>query len=382
MYIRHYLIDLSEKIGYNNDKSKNGGYDLKILVVFTGGTIGSSIYNGYAVPDSEKKYKLIDMYQKSTQENIAYQTKEKVEFDMESPYQELSENNTGAQIFTLASYLNEKTGEDCKYDGIIITHGTDTLQYTAAALGYMFGDTDIPIVIVSSNYVLDDVRANGLTNFAYAVKFIEGKYGTGVYVSYCNTGREPVIHRGTRLMEHTAYSDDVYSIKNSEYGIFEDGIFTKNLKETANYVFLESTKICSEIRERFLKEEKTENIFSDIVLVKPFPGMRYNVLPNGTKAVIHTTYHSGTMCSKSLDLKVFADDARERNIPVYIYGTGESVDYDSVKVFEKFGFELLQVAALPAMLMKLWIASVIFSDRNEISEFMMRDVSGDINLNI
>ena len=105
-------------------------------------------------------------------------------------------------------------------------------------------------------------------------------------------------------------------------------------------------------------------------------------MPDGTKAVIHTTYHSGTMCSKSLDLKVFADDARERNIPVYIYGTGESVDYDSVKVFEKFGFELLQVAALPAMLMKLWIASVIFSDRNEISEFMMRDVSGDINLNI
>ena len=55
------MIDLFEKIGYNIDKSKNGGYDLKILVVFTGGTIGSSISDGYAVPDSDKKYKLICM---------------------------------------------------------------------------------------------------------------------------------------------------------------------------------------------------------------------------------------------------------------------------------------------------------------------------------
>lgn len=94
-----------------------------------------------------KNIKLIDMYEKSAKENRTYQTKEKIEFDMESPYQELSENNTGKQIFTLASYLNEKTGKDCGYDGIIITHGTDTLQYTAAALGYMFGDADIPIVI-------------------------------------------------------------------------------------------------------------------------------------------------------------------------------------------------------------------------------------------
>ena len=110
---------------------------MKILVVFTGGTIGSSISDGYAVPDSDKKYKLIDMYEKSAKENRTYQTKEKIEFDMESPYQELSENNTGKQIFTLASYLNEKTGKDCGYDGIIITHGTDTLRqrHLATCLG-------------------------------------------------------------------------------------------------------------------------------------------------------------------------------------------------------------------------------------------------------
>ena len=67
----------------------------------------------------------------------------------------------------LAKYIKEQI-ESEKYDGIIITHGTDTLQYTSAMLGYMFDDVSIPIVLVSSNYVLEDKRANGLINLSKA----------------------------------------------------------------------------------------------------------------------------------------------------------------------------------------------------------------------
>ena len=51
------------------------------------------------------------------------------------------------------------------YDGVIITHGTDTLQYTAAFTGYIMAGAQIPIVLVSANYVLEDVRSNGVDNF-------------------------------------------------------------------------------------------------------------------------------------------------------------------------------------------------------------------------
>ncbi len=358
---------------------------MKILVVFTGGTIGSTISEGYAVPDADKRYRLISMYEENVESNGDYTAKEKIQFEMGSPYQELSENNTCDRLFELASYLNEKIklcGKDnSMYDGIIITHGTDTLQYTAAALGYMFSDVCIPIVLVSSNYVLDDTRANGLTNFSYAVKFIEEKCGTGVFVSYCNTGKEPVIHRGTRLMEHTAYSDDVYSVKNSEYGHFEDGMFVKRIKEDdIADQFLKSTKKCPEIRRGFLENKRRENIFADIYLIKPFPGMKYAAIPDGIKGVLHMTYHSGTICSKSPDIKEFAKNAQERNIPIYIYGAGDSVDYDSVKVYRKLSFETLPVAALPAMLIKLWLGCIIFSDKSDISRFMTEDIAGDINL--
>lgn len=356
---------------------------MKILVIFTGGTIGSTISEGYAVPDDDKKYKLISMYEENAGNYGEDREKENVEFEIASPYQELSENNTCIQIFKLASYLEERTRSDDKYDGVIITHGTDTLQYTAAALAYMFSDISIPVVLVSSNYVLDDKRANGLTNFAYAVRFIEEKQGAGVFVSYYNTDKEPVIHRGTRLMEHIAYSDDIYSVKNSEYGYYKDGMFVKRIQDSAiEDEFIKSTQKCSDIRKAFLESDKYENAFADICIIKPFPGMKYGSVSEGIRAVLHMTYHSGTICSKSPDIKTFADDLQKKKIPAYVIGAGDSVDYDSVRIYSELGFETLPIAALPAMLVKLWLACIMFSDNEKISSFMMNDIAGDINLNI
>ena len=389
------MIDLLEKIRYNNIKIQMlcicfalymEDCGLKILVVFTGGTIGSTIMDGYAVPDENKKYRLIRMYEENVKGHKRNGVDKNVEFYVESPYQELSENNTCMEIFKLASYLNEKINKcksDNNYDGIIITHGTDTLQYTAAGLSYMFADSDIPIILVSSNYVLDDKRANGLTNFAYAVKFIEGKYGTGVFVSYCNTNKNPVIHRGTRLMEHTAYSDDVLSVKNAEYGYFEDGLFVKKItNDNYDKLFVQSTGICSQLRSVCLSSENKGNPFTDIQLIKPFPGMRYKLLSDEIKAVLHVTYHSGTICSKSPDLAEFAMEVNNKRIPVYVLGAGDSVDYDSVKIYGELGFEVLDIAVLPAMLVKLWLGRLIFQDNDKLSEFMRTDVAGDINLDI
>ena len=61
-----------------------------------------------------------------------------------------------------------------KVDGIILTHGSDTIQYTAALLSYVL-KPEIPVMIVCSNYVLEDEKANGFDNFCAAVDFIKNK---------------------------------------------------------------------------------------------------------------------------------------------------------------------------------------------------------------
>ena len=150
---------------------------MKIKVIFTGGTIGSSVgSDGYISPNGNQPYKLLEMYK---EKYMKIDTQSDVVFDTEEPYRILSENldakHENLLIQTVARALQDKNT-----DGIIITHGTDTLQFSAAILGYVFGTKTIPIMIVSSDFPLEDKRANGLINFAYAVEFIKYQRGTGV----------------------------------------------------------------------------------------------------------------------------------------------------------------------------------------------------------
>ncbi len=58
------------------------------------------------------------------------------------------------------------------YDGFVVTHGTDTMAYTAAALSYLIQDSPKPIVITGSQKSISlndtDARRNVYDSFLYA----------------------------------------------------------------------------------------------------------------------------------------------------------------------------------------------------------------------
>ena len=101
---------------------------MKILTVFTGGTIGSTKSDGVISPDSENSYKLFEMYSKKDK---------KVEFTAVQPLNILSENMNGKFLTQLYKCISSY--DLSEFDGVIVAHGTDTLQYTAAYLSYAFG---------------------------------------------------------------------------------------------------------------------------------------------------------------------------------------------------------------------------------------------------
>ncbi|MGN0495404.1 MAG: asparaginase domain-containing protein [Lachnospiraceae bacterium] len=343
---------------------------MKIGVIFTGGTIGSAVNeNGYISTKGKDYYLLLDMYRKKRGDQHEFITK--------SPYCILSENLQQTQLVQLIQSVDELLEE--KVDGIIVTHGTDTLQYTAGILGYVFSEAAIPVLLVSSNYVLANPAANGFCNFDYAMEFIKGAYGKGVFVSYCNTGDNPKIHRATRLMAPLSYSDDVYSIENSYYGYFYGE--TGNVKGEDNGVIFRKNKEAEEnihslsMFQNMDKKEIELNKLSDMILqVKPYVGMNYPELTQNVKAILHDSYHSGTIGITG-ELIRFAKEAKELHIPFYLVGLSSKVTtYETVSMYEEYGIIPLFDTAYIAQYCKLWLG---LSNGFDILKLMGRNYGYD-----
>lgn len=313
---------------------------MKVCTIFTGGTIGSRVdETGHITTKGKSSNTLLDMYRNKYNDNT--------EFIVEKPYCILSENLAAENIRNLIQCVNQavKTKD---IDGIVITHGTDTLQYSAALLGYIFGNVQMPIILVSSDYILDDERSNGLENFKYALEFIQGKYGRGVFVSYRNKGAIPVIHRGTRLQQHLPLSADVVSVGDSWYGRFENGRYVQNPK----YAVRDGLSAMFED----IDGVKLKDYQDEVVRIIPYVGMSYPQISENTKAILHESFHSGTIAI-SQSLKKFADKANHLNIPIFLSGLSErEAEYETVSRYREIGIRPLCESAPIAQYCKLWLA--------------------------
>lgn len=307
---------------------------MKTVFIFTGGTIGSVKQSGVISPNAFTGYTLLDEVQKRVKLD---------EIDMKNPYNILSENMCMENINLLRDCICETLKEGC--DGVIVTHGTDTLQYTACFLSYLFGSDTVPIVLVSANYPLGDPRSNGVDNCAAAVEFIRGGYGKGVFVSYKNASGRMKIHRASRVLPHDAYSDDLRSVNGLYYGEFIDGKFVKN---PAYRAYPDEVKAVTDITMPELTDE--------IEWLRPYTGLSYPALGKGVRAVLHDCYHSGTVRTDGGRLKAFADELRKKNIPLYLTGAYRVGDiYASMREYGELGVKVLPHASPVAMFCKLWL---------------------------
>lgn len=304
---------------------------MKILVIFTGGTIGSTVNDNYISTDGKKPYIILEKFNQKFPNSIIW--------DTDSPYTILSENATTDTYERLAKSV--KKGIDGDYDGIIITHGSDTLQYSAAFLSLILGNNTIPVLLVSSNYVLEDERANGMDNFVAAVDFICNRYGRGVFVPYKNTGENTKLHRGEKLMPHNLYSDYLYSIDNEFYGEYEDGVFRENVNDP---------ELIRPVAEPDYSVNST-----GIYCIHAHPGCVYPKDYEGIKKVLFHAYHGGTFCVEDGNLKAFTRELIKRGISMYLVGANPETDYDSCKAYEEMGIEVMGHISPIYAYMKLWI---------------------------
>ncbi|HCS11701.1 MAG TPA: L-asparaginase 1, partial [Clostridiales bacterium] len=145
-----------------------------------------------------------------------------------------------------------------KYDGFVISHGTDTLAYTSAALSYLIQNPYKPIVVTGAqkpiNVEITDAKKNLLDSFRFASE--EGV--SGVYVVFDG---KAIIGTRARKVKSKSYSA-FESINFPVAAIIDDRRITKYI---SNYNLEKKVK--------FYKE-----IYPSIFLLKLAPGMEADVL--------------------------------------------------------------------------------------------------------
>ncbi|MBS3097631.1 Glu-tRNA(Gln) amidotransferase subunit GatD [Candidatus Woesearchaeota archaeon] len=143
-----------------------------ITILHTGGTIASKVdYRTGAVFASFSPEDLIGMFPELS---------EIANFDSKLAASMFSED----MRFKLYSLMAKEIEKEVKkgVDGIILTHGTDTMGYSAAALAFMLEDLPIPVIIVGSQRSSDRGSSDAGVNLICAAEFIAKTDFAGVAI--------------------------------------------------------------------------------------------------------------------------------------------------------------------------------------------------------
>jgi glutamyl-tRNA(Gln) amidotransferase subunit D len=118
----------------------------------------------------------------------------------------LSENMEPAIWRELAEAVAEEV--EAGADGVVVMHGTDTMQYSASALSFML-DSPVPVVFTGSQRSADRPSSDNVMNAVCAVEAAKADHAETLVCMHASASDDAcALHRGTRVRKnHTSRRD-------------------------------------------------------------------------------------------------------------------------------------------------------------------------------
>ncbi|MBN1682209.1 Glu-tRNA(Gln) amidotransferase subunit GatD [Candidatus Bathyarchaeota archaeon] len=256
----------------------------RVNIVSTGGTIASRVdyvTGGVFAAMSSK-----DLL------SIVPELVEIANIDASILYNVFSENINSDHWSGIANEVINKINEGA--DGIVITHGTDTMGYSTAALSFAIQNLPIPIIFVGSQRSSDRPSADSATNLVAAVKAAAYAPFSGVFLCmHEGTSDDKIIfHPGTKVRK--CHTSTRYAFQ------------TINDSPIARYINSELEIINKNFRKRSNSEPILKNKFEKkVALVKFYPGFNPLIIDNlidaGFKGIILEGTGLGHVSEKCYD---------------------------------------------------------------------------------
>ena len=328
----------------------------KILVIMTGGTIGSCLNNG-VISVKKDSCRAVELYRERYDDGAELHTVGLMNI--------LSENLDKSHWEKLVNYI--LSSDLREYGGIIITHGSDTLSYSSAMMGFCLCGLGIPVVLTAADLVPNLPESNAVDDIRGSVAVIK-RMKSGVFTVYRNPGEsECAVYLATRVLEADRVRGCFGSFDGAPFahvrdgeleftGIIDPGVIAGN--------------ICPpDITLPF-------SLDNDVLMIRPYPGMDVSEIRIGerVKAVLHITYHSSSASAdgRGSVLKLLSQ-CRSRGIELFLasYPENQALYETSCALIRNGAVPLLHISD-EAAYTKLLLGVNIPNE--DIRSFMERDI--------
>lgn len=333
----------------------NGVINVKILVLSTGGTITSIKTNEGLKPNNSS---FIVDFLKSVDHNSIFDYYELFTLD--------SSNIQPEEWQSLALKVYNSIPN---YDGIIITHGTDTMAYTSSMLSFMIQNPSIPIVFTGSQLPIYEELTDAYSNLRYALAMAKSQL-PGIYLAFNRK-----IMLGCRAVKVRTTSFFAFESINLKYAAQIDsrGLIVDN----------------SVIYKSKNTNECNVNIETNVFLLKITPTTNPSIIDllidSGIKGIVIEAYGAGGISFIRRNFIDYITKATKNNIPICVcsqclYEEANFNIYEvGKKAIESGVIEALDMTTESAVTKLMWCLGQT-SDLNEIKQLFRTNLAGEINI--
>ncbi len=251
------------------------------------------------------------------------------------------------------------------FDGVVISHGTDTMAYSASAVSFMLPDIDLPVVFTGSQLPLADMLSDGPDNLRTAFAMAASRR-PGVFLAF-----DRRIMLGCRAVKVRASGFSAFESVNADY---------------VGQVSNRGLVLQSELRRPSGPPRLCTGVSTAVFLLKLTPGMDHNVfemlMSRGYRGIVIEAFGLGGINVLSRELRGLRM-AVEQGVSVVV--TSQCL-YDSsdLRVYQ-VGKRLLELGVIQgrdmtteAAMTKLMWAIGQGMEQEEIAQLFETNLCGEV----
>jgi len=248
---------------------------VKILLIYTGGTIGMMKHFETGALKAFDFSKLLQKIPELKQLDCDIET-----ISFEKPMD--SSNLNPKHWIQIAEIIEENYSV---FNGFVVLHGSDTMSYTASALSFILENLNKPVIFTGSQLPIGDLRTDAKENLITAIQIASLQQKNKAVIQEVCLYFEYKLYRGNRTTKINAEHFNAFASPNYPE-LVESGVHLK----VNNEVLLSKNPL--------KKFQTNKELDTNVAIIKMFPGINESVLaaileiPN-LKGIVLETYGSG-----------------------------------------------------------------------------------------